>query len=192
MTDLPQGIHDCIPERDYLRFWSKVDKTDGCWLWTSSITSGGYGNFRMGASTRYAHRLSYVAAKGVIPDGYVIDHLCRVRHCVNPKHLEAVPHKVNVQRGLSPYGLRTECRHGHDITIDGAVYTSPSGEKRCRLCSEAREASRRVPNWPPKRCPQGHLFTEENTSYTPKGHRRCKACNREKSRQRYHSKKATS
>lgn len=80
------------------RFWAKVTKDCpipyNCWLWTACRDRRGYGRI----DSRYAHRLSYEMHVGPIPNGMVIDHLCRVRHCVNPAHLEAVSQQLNVQR----------------------------------------------------------------------------------------------
>jgi len=87
------------------RFWSKVDKVSsstGCWIWTSTIDPQGYGRFHIGArgaAKRGAHRVAYELAIGPISDGLTLDHLCRVRRCVNPAHLEAVTLKVNILRG---------------------------------------------------------------------------------------------
>jgi hypothetical protein len=75
------------------RFWSKVDKSgpNGCWLWTASARgASGYGQFYWNGSMVGAHRVAYELCKGPVPDGLSIDHLCCVRLCVNPDHLEAV------------------------------------------------------------------------------------------------------
>lgn len=126
------------------RFWEKVERTDACWLWRGSLTAGGYGHLRaQGDSFEYAHRVAYSLAVGPIPLDSVIDHLCRVRHCVNPAHLEPVSHRTNVIRGMAPYGVRTTCKHGHDITDPANVYTAPKGDRRCRTCAALREAERR-------------------------------------------------
>lgn len=92
------------------RFWSKVDKTGPipeqrpdlgpCWLWTAALFDSGYATFQPqhGHAVR-AHRWIYQETVGSIPDGLVLDHLCRVRHCVNPSHLEPVTVGENVRRG---------------------------------------------------------------------------------------------
>jgi hypothetical protein len=72
-----------------------VDGSTGCWLWQRCIDRGGYG--QMGKST--AHRYVFNLYRGAIPDGLHIDHLCRVRHCVNPSHMELVSPTENVRRG---------------------------------------------------------------------------------------------
>lgn len=81
------------------RFWSKVTKTDTCWLWTgAALRDSKYGVIRWDNRTQLAHRVSWsLAGNGDIPDGYEIDHICHVRLCVNPKHLRLVTRKQNVE-----------------------------------------------------------------------------------------------
>lgn len=81
------------------RFWSKVSKTANCWNWTGCILKAGYGQF-YNKKKMYTHRYSYELHKGLIPEGLVLDHLCRNRACCNPEHLEAVTNKVNIGRGI--------------------------------------------------------------------------------------------
>src|SRR3990167_2746707 len=70
------------------QFWVKVKKTKTCWLWTGHISYKGYGKFRSNKGIEGAHRFSYKLLIGKIPKWKTLDHLCRIRHCVNPTHLE--------------------------------------------------------------------------------------------------------
>lgn len=90
-------VENMTPEE---RFWSHVEVTPGCWLWTGGYGLHGYGVY-MGAGMtqrQLAHRHAYRLVLGAIPEGYEIDHLCFVRKCVNPAHLEAVTKQENIQR----------------------------------------------------------------------------------------------
>src|ERR1019366_4519713 len=71
----------------------------GCWLWTGGLNRGGYGQFMTPPCT-VAHRVAYELFVGPIPEGLQLDHLCRVRSCVNPQHLEPVSQQENIRRGL--------------------------------------------------------------------------------------------
>jgi hypothetical protein len=86
------------------RFMGRVEKTSDCWLWTGGKTKNGYGSFypKKGPS-KYAHRWLYALVRGPIPEGMQLDHLCRVRHCVNPDHLEPVTMQENLRRGPTPW-----------------------------------------------------------------------------------------
>ena len=88
------------------RFWAKVDKTDDCWLWTANRTNAGYGHFWLDRRMVLAHRFAYELLIGPIPDGLTLDHLCRVRACVNPAHLEAVTNRVFAVSKICP---RRQC-----------------------------------------------------------------------------------
>lgn len=82
------------------QFMQKVARQkDGCWLWMGTVDRDGYGRLMVNRVRWGAHRLTYVAYKGPIETGMVIDHLCRVPNCVNPDHLEAVTTRENVLRG---------------------------------------------------------------------------------------------
>ena len=85
------------PQRQQKRFWRVVEKTDKCWLWLGYIDPEGYGRFGCNGKTWLAHRFSKSLTEPLDPK-LTIDHLCRVRHCVNPNHLEQVTSKVNTYR----------------------------------------------------------------------------------------------
>lgn len=83
------------------RFAAKlsISPTSGCWEWTGQVNAFGYGRFVVDRAMTYTHRFAYVMAKGAVPDGLEIDHLCRNRRCANPFHLEAVTKAENNRRG---------------------------------------------------------------------------------------------
>jgi len=76
-----------------------IDEPEKCWLWGGRIRSDGYARARHNGKKTYAHRFVYELVNEPIPDGLTIDHLCEVRHCQNPSHMEAVQLHVNQERG---------------------------------------------------------------------------------------------
>lgn len=107
----------------------------GCWLWTGPLDAQSYG--RHGAPL--AHRVVYELLVGPIPKGLTLDHLCRVRSCVNPDHLEPVTHAENVRRGKAGEvnGDRqrnlTHCKRGHEYTPE-STGRDHRGHRFCREC----------------------------------------------------------
>lgn len=125
------------------RFWPKVRKTETCWIWTAQVGKGGYGYFRINGRSGGAHRAAYLIFVGAIPEGYEVDHLCRVPLCVNPEHLEAVPPRINNLRSMSPAALnarKTHCPRGHDYT----PVTDRQGKTKrlCRTCINKAQRDR--------------------------------------------------
>ena len=80
---------------DHKRFMEKVNKVDGCWMWTGAKDKDGYGIFSHDGSAKRAHRLSYIHYKGAIPKGHVIRHSCK-NLCVNPDHLKTGTQQQNM------------------------------------------------------------------------------------------------
>lgn len=127
------------------RFWPKVDVGD-CWLWTGAITGDGYGSFALDHSTSGkrnigAHRWAWEHLVGPIPEGLQVDHLCRVRRCVNPDHMEIVSSMVNTRRGQAWSQPSEACRKaGHPMSGENVRVTRlASGRVRrtCRACERA-------------------------------------------------------
>lgn len=115
------------------RFWSKVDKSGDCWLWTKALDPAGYAFIGIDGQGVRAHRWAWESVNGPIPEGLEIDHLCRVRHCVNPDHLEPVTHAENMIRAAEARIPPTHCIRGHEFTPENTM-TPPSGGRKCRAC----------------------------------------------------------
>jgi hypothetical protein len=154
-----------------------------CWIWQLSLNSSGYGQGHPpGGPIEQAHRFSYRAFVGPIPTGLHLDHLCRVRDCCNPDHLEPVTPAENNRRALPYMAWRkqTHCKRGHEFTQDNTL-RSTSG-RRCRTCYNEWQRSRaNAPRTKPvdnphSHCEKGHELTPENTIVW-KNARRCRVCN---------------
>ena len=121
------------------RFWSKVLKAqDGHWYWTGRLSDQGYGIYGGFKPARRAHRVSYEETVGPIPDGLEIDHLCRVRDCVNPAHLEPVTRAENARRGDGGkyWAAKTHCPQKHEYTKDNTI--NYRGRRFCLACKRKR------------------------------------------------------
>lgn len=121
----------------------------GCWIFMGALNQSGYGWVGTGTHERKsdrAHRLMYQHYVGPIPDGKELDHLCRVRSCCNPFHLEAVTRKEHCQRGEcgkatgAKNRAKTHCKQGHAFTPEN-TYTPPGTDYRtCRACLNHRRS----------------------------------------------------
>lgn len=123
------------------------EPNSGCWLWIGTENSAGYGMFCFNYKKLLAHRVSYEIYKGKIPDGLVIDHLCRNTYCVNPNHLEPVTSGENTKRGIHPQRIKTHCPKGHPYSGENLYLFPVTPDKKfkqkrgCRVC--IREGNRR-------------------------------------------------
>ena len=140
-------VQDSVLEQAKIeaRFWAKVDKTDGCWLWKGSVAPNGYGKFGLRHHHAvYAHRYSYALQIGSIPDGLMIDHLCRNRACVFPAHMEPVTRKENLLRGIgfaAANARKVACPQGHTYDVVNTYYDT-KGRRSCQTCSKHRRRLR--------------------------------------------------
>jgi len=123
-------------------FWSKVDADGDCWEWKGAMRPNGYGVFATNGKNVGAHRFAWENLIGPIPEGLVIDHLCKNRGCVNVTHLEPVTYSENILRGAGPFLTKirravTECKHGHAFDAEN-TYLCANGKRACRKCRKDR------------------------------------------------------
>lgn len=129
---------------DLTWFWALVDKSGDCWLWQGTVEVQGYGVARVSGKFFKAHVLAYELTNGPKPPGLTLDHLCRVKRCVRPSHLEAVTHRVNVLRGVGPTAvnaIKDECDHGHRFDEANTYWRKNAQGRDCRACRRARCAA---------------------------------------------------
>jgi hypothetical protein len=167
------------------RFWPKVNKNGpvperrpelgACWLWTADAeTTNGYPQFRLGRRMVLAHRASWTFIVGPPPADLQLDHLCRVKRCVRPEHLDPVTNAVNAARRTG-FHYATACSAGHAMA-DENVRVTASGIRVCRICSpDTRTDLDEV-------CPNGHPRTAEITRINNQGRRYCRICARDATR----------
>ena len=122
------------------RYWAKVKKSNGCWLWTGA-TSRGYGHFCSSPySTKMAHRISYMELVGSIPEGKQLHHLCEIRNCVNPAHLEPVTARENLllssKTAAAKLSSQTHCKRGHEFTAENTYVWG--NMRHCKECVRTR------------------------------------------------------
>ena len=129
------------PLDDRIKKNSNVDE-HGCWRWTGYKDRDGYGRIKVGGRPESSHRISYEQFVGPIPDGFQVDHLCRVRDCVNPAHLNAVTSRENTMAlGSVAVAARNAdkavCPKGHS-------YSMLRGKRICRPCRAEASARYRA------------------------------------------------
>lgn len=129
------------------RFWPKVLKLKGgCWFWLAFIDKAGYARIHgtgRDSEVLYAHIFSYELHNGPVPVGLELDHTCRHRWCVNPTHLEPVPHRINALRGMAPTVVihrSGRCSRNHKRTEENVYWIkNKPGKWQCRECNRIRK-----------------------------------------------------
>lgn len=136
---------DAIVTRVYTAAIEDAKVENPCWEWQGHINPRGYGvrSWNIGGKkvNKFAHRLIYEATVGNIPEGLVIDHLCRNHACVNPTHLEVVSNRENILRGIgatAENARKTLCKNGHKFEGKNIVPCA-NGGRDCRICKIARD-----------------------------------------------------
>lgn len=123
-----------------LERWSMPEPFSGCVLWTGCVGEWGYGVIGIAGKNRGAHRVAYELARGPIPSGLTIDHLCKVPSCINPDHMEPVTVTENNRRrwGNSAKDTRYFCAKGHLMEGHNLKFLKNNGQKACRICVNRR------------------------------------------------------
>lgn len=144
-----RGGFPAKPMREKLMEFVREDRgfTSPCWIWQLQLSPGGYGRVAVSRRWLSAHRQSFIQAKGAIPDGLHIDHLCRVVCCINPDHLEAVTPFENVRRQVAARTseqktARAFCKNGHPRVPEN-LSVDPHAYAVCKTCKRASFAARR-------------------------------------------------
>lgn len=129
---------------------AEVTSFTSCWRWRGAVNKEGYGLLRVDGRHRPAHRLAYVVARGPIADWLAVDHLCKNTACINPLHLEAVTHGLNIKRALADHGgapasvsrlYRAHCKWGHPFD-EANTRVKRDGTRECKTCARRWKRSR--------------------------------------------------
>jgi len=121
------------------RVMAHVAGDGSCLIWRGTLNLSGYGYMKFEGKNWRVHRLVFEQIHGLIPEGLVLDHLCRNRACCNPNHLEIVTVRENLMRGESIQALnarKTHCKAGHLLSGEN-LSEKNSGYRGCKICNRA-------------------------------------------------------
>ena len=124
------------------RFLIRIDvrEDSDCIFWTGLMSRFGYGRFNVNRKDVPAHRFIYEHCEGPIPEGMYIDHICRVKNCVNPHHLRVVTPRQNSIENSNGTAFdnhaKTHCVHGHELSEEN-LYRYGTG-RMCKTCANER------------------------------------------------------
>ena len=116
-------------EQTVAAFWSRVERSEGCWFWCGSVSSGRYGNTAIDGKYVYAHRFSFFLANGRWPK-HDADHICHNKLCVRPDHIRDVTHREN----MNSRRCSKICKRGHKLEGDNLYTYSNGTRRRCKTC----------------------------------------------------------
>lgn len=126
-------------------WWEQRTRVEGdCLLWIRAKDADGYGNGSWGGRNWRVHRLAYAQFVGQLAAGLTIDHLCRVRACVNPEHLEQVANRTNLLRGegfVAVQARKTHCPRGHPYDNENTYVAPGRYGRKCRICTKEQNRS---------------------------------------------------
>lgn len=142
----PERYIDAVKnQKNVDRFWSNVEKTNGCWLWKRKLNHG-YGRHWFKKKVLKAHRFSYLLEHESFDSKKVMDHICRIRNCVRPSHLREMTNRENIMIGngfAAKLARKTHCLRGHSFSGTNLVIDH-MGMRQCRTCRNFRNGQYRT------------------------------------------------